>query len=109
MFKPRSPNYRQILYHLSHHLLISSRGSRGGSAVKNPPANAVDMASIPGSGRSPGEGKWQPIPVFLPSKSQGQRSLVGYSPWSCKESDTTELLTLSDLEERSTYGALERI
>ena len=28
--------------------------------------------------------KWQPTPVFLPGKSHGQRSLVGYSPWSCK-------------------------
>ena len=25
--------------------------------------------------------KWQPTPVFLPRKSHGQRSLVGYSPW----------------------------
>ena len=33
--------------------------------------------------------KWQPTPVFLPRKSHGQRSLVGYSPWSCKESDMT--------------------
>ena len=40
--------------------------------------------SIPGSGRSPGEGKWQPTPVFLPGKSHGQRNLVGYSPWGCK-------------------------
>ena len=29
--------------------------------------------------------KWQPNPVFLPGKSHGQRSLVGYSPWCCKE------------------------
>ena len=29
-------------------------------------------------------------PVFLPGNSHGQRSLVGYSPWGCKESDTTE-------------------
>ena len=36
--------------------------------------------------------KWQPIPVFLPEKSHGQRSLVGYSPWGCKESDITEPL-----------------
>ena len=36
--------------------------------------------------------KWQPTPVFLPRKSHGQRSLVGYSPWGRKESDTTELL-----------------
>ena len=34
--------------------------------------------------------KWQPIPVFLPGKSHEQRSLVGYSPWGCKELDTTE-------------------
>ena len=36
--------------------------------------------------------KWQPTPVFLPGKSHGQRSLVGYSPWGHKESDTTERL-----------------
>ena len=34
--------------------------------------------------------KWQPTPVFLPGESHGQRRLVGYSPWGCKESDTTE-------------------
>ena len=34
--------------------------------------------------------KWQPTPVFLPGKSHGQRSLVGYSPWGCKESEMTE-------------------
>ena len=28
--------------------------------------------------------KWQPTPVFLPGKSHGQRSLVGYNPWGCK-------------------------
>ena len=36
--------------------------------------------------------KWQPTPVFLPGKSHGQRSLVGYSPWGRKESDMTERL-----------------
>ena len=36
--------------------------------------------------------KWQPTPVFLPGKSHGQRNLVGYSPWGCKELDTTERL-----------------
>ena len=34
--------------------------------------------------------KWQPTPVFLPGKFHRQRSLAGYSPWLCKESDTTE-------------------
>ena len=32
----------------------------------------------------------QPTSVLLPGKSHGQRSLVGYSPWGHKESDTTE-------------------
>ena len=35
---------------------------------------------------------WQPTPVLLPGKSHGQRSLVGYSLWGHKESDTTERL-----------------
>jgi len=38
--------------------------------------------------------KWQPTPVFLPGKSHGQRSLVGYSPWGLKELDMTERLSM---------------
>ena len=34
---------------------------------------------------------WQSIPVFLPGESFGQRSLVDYSPYGCKEADTTEV------------------
>ena len=41
-------------------------------------------------GKIPWNRKWQPTPVFLPGKFHGQRSLVDYSPWSRKESDTTE-------------------
>ena len=58
--------------------------------------NAGDMgdtALIPGSGRSPGRGKWQSIPVFLPEKSHEQRSLVGYSPKGHKKLDMTEGLS----------------
>ena len=36
-------------------------GSPGGSVVKNPPANAGDLGSILGSGRSPGEGNGNPL------------------------------------------------
>ena len=63
--------------------------------IKDPHANAGDIrnaGSIPGSRRSPGVGKQQPAPVFLPGKFHGQRSLVGYSPWGHKESDTTEYI-----------------
>ena len=44
---------------------------------------------------SPHEWKWQPTPISLPGKLHGQRSLAGYSPWDCKESDKTEWLTHS--------------
>ena len=62
--------------------------------VKNLPANAGDVrktGSIPGRGRSPGEDllEWLPTPIFLPGKSHGQRSLVGYSPRGHKKSDIT--------------------
>ena len=43
-----------------------------------------------GQGRSPGEGNGTPL--LLPGESHGGRSLVGYSPWGCKESDMTERL-----------------
>ena len=46
----------------------------------------------PWLGKIPCRRKWQPTLVFLPGKSHGQRSLVGYSPWGLKESDTTEWL-----------------
>ena len=40
----------------------------------------------------PLEKEWQTIPVLLPGKFHGWRSLVGYSPWDCKELDMTEQL-----------------
>ena len=46
----------------------------------------------PWVGKIPWRRKWQPTPVFLPGKSHGPRSLVGYCPWDRKESDMTERL-----------------
>ena len=46
----------------------------------------------PWVGKIPWRRKWQSTPVLLPGKSHGQRSLVGYSPWGCKELDTIERL-----------------
>ena len=46
----------------------------------------------PWVGKIPWRRKWQSTPVLLPGKSHGQRSLVGYSLWGCKESNTTERL-----------------
>ena len=68
-----------ILFNLSQ---LLSMGLPGISVIKNLPANAGDLSLIPGLGRSPGEGNGNPLTlVFLPGKSHGQRSLVGYSPW----------------------------
>ena len=64
----------------------------GGSVVKSLPASAGDMGSIPGLERFPWRRTWQPTPVFLPREPHEQRRLVCYSPWGCKESDTTQRL-----------------
>ena len=48
------------------------------------------MGLIPGLGRSPGGGHGNPLQYSCPEKPTGQRSLAGYSPRGCKESDTTE-------------------
>ena len=51
----------------------------------------------PWVGKIPWRKKWQPTPVFLPGKSHGRRSLIGYCPWGRKESDTTERLHCTSL------------
>ena len=62
-------------------------GFPGGSAGKESACNEADLGSIPGLGRSPGEGKGLPTPVFWPGEFNGL-----YSPWGLKESDMTERL-----------------
>ena len=66
----------------------------GGSGGKGSAYNAGDPTSIPGTGRSPGERNGNPL-VSLPGESHGRRSLIGYSPRGCKESDMTERLHFS--------------
>ena len=53
-----------------------------------------DLGSIPGLGRSPGEGESLPTPVYCPAEFHGL-----YSPWGHKELDTTEGLSLSHFQE----------
>ena len=64
----------------------------GGSDSKASVYNAGSLGLIPESGRFPWRRKWHPSPVFLPGKPHGRRSLVGCSPWGCKEVDVTERL-----------------
>ena len=65
-------------------------GFPASSDNKESTCSVGDPGSTPGSGRSHGEGTGNP--VFLPGKSLGQRSLVGYTPWGHRELDTTERL-----------------
>ena len=62
--------------------------------LKRLPPMQETRGSIPGLGRSPGEGDGNPLQYF-PGESHGPRSLVGYSPQGHKESDTTEQLTFT--------------
>ena len=66
---------------------LSMQDFPGGSDGKASAYNVGDLGSIPGSGRSPGEGNGNPV---LLGKSHGWKSLVGFSPWGRKESETTE-------------------
>ena len=61
-----------------------------GSDGKASAYNAGDPGLIPGSGRSSGEGFGNPLQYSCLEKSHGRRSVVGYSPWGCKQLDTTE-------------------
>ena len=71
-------------YLLSEHL-----GFPGGSDSKESVGNVGDLGSIPRLGRSLEKG--MATHSSTPArKSNGQRNLAGYSPWGCKESDTTE-------------------
>ena len=65
----------------------------GGSDGKESTCNAGDLGSIPGLGRSPGGGLGNPLQYSCLENPHRQRSLVSYSPWGHKESNTTELLS----------------
>ena len=69
--------------------LLRVNNSSCGSAGKESACNAGDLSLIPELGRFPGEGKGYPLHYFGLEKS------MDYSPWNCKESDTTERLSLS--------------
>ena len=69
---------------------LISEGFPGGLDGKESACNVEDPGSIPGSGRSLGEGNGNPLQYS--HLENPMRSLVGYSPRGCKESDMTERL-----------------
>ena len=71
--------------------ILLLKGPQVAQMVKNLPA--VQETSVQSLVRKiPWRREWQPTPVCMPGESYGQKSLVGYSPWGRKESDTTEQL-----------------
>ena len=60
----------------------------GGSDSKVPACNEGDPCSIPGLGRSPGEGNGNPLQYSCLENSIDWGAWLGYSPWCCKESDS---------------------
>ena len=74
------------------YLVIFPYGSDG----KEFATSAGDLGSIPGSGRSPGEGNGNPLQYScMENPINRGRNLEGYRPWGHKQSDTAEQLTLS--------------
>ena len=72
-------------------LISSFKGFPGSSLVKNV-LQCGRSAFDPWVGKIRWRREGQPTPVFLPGEFYGQRSLVGYSPWDQKESDTTNIV-----------------
>ena len=73
-------------------LMCCSRVHPGGSDGKSICLQCGRPGFNPWVGKIPWRRKWHPTPVFLPGESHGRRSLVGYSPWGCKQPDATERL-----------------
>ena len=67
---------------------------------KESACSAGDMVSVPGLGRSPRKENSNPFHYFLPGKSHGQKSLVGYSPWGHNKSDMAERHNNTNVGER---------
>ena len=69
----------------------SMPGASQGLSGKESTCNNRRCGFNPWVGKIPLRRKWQPTSVFLPGKSQGQRSLAGYSPWMASQKSRTRL------------------
>ena len=76
-------------------------GFPGGSAGKEFTCGVGELVWSLGLGRSPGEWHGNPLQYSCLENPHGQRSLVGYSPWYWKESDTTEQLSTAQYQGRN--------
>ena len=70
--------------------LSRTKGFPGGSDGKASAYNVGDLGSIPGSGRSPGEGNGNPLQYSCLENPMDIGAWLGYIPWGRKELDTTD-------------------
>ena len=73
--------------------IYAKMGFPGGSDGKESVCNMGDLGTIPGLGRSAGEGHGNPLQYYGLENPHGQRNLVGYNSWGHKELDTAEQLS----------------
>ena len=93
-------SYKVSLYKINFKIKANSKVEKnenvcvfpGSSDAKASAYNAGDPGSIPGLGRSPGEGNGNPLQYSCLENPYGQRSLVGYRPWGYKESGRIEMI-----------------
>ena len=98
--KPKSSCLTSISIILFRYLHLDPWGFPGGTSGKESVFQCrrhKRHTFDPGVGKMPWSKKWQPTPVFMPGKFHGQRSLAGYNPRGCRESDMTEQLSVHAL------------
>ena len=87
--------------------LRSSEHFPGGTSGKEPACQCRRCKRCrfnPWVGKIPLRRAWQPLPVFLPGESCGQRSLTGYRPWGRKESNTAALAHMQTDHQTPLWG-----
>ena len=95
--RQKSQETNKIIVQICHSIYFKTIvGFPGGASNKESTCQCRRQRFNPWVGKMPWRRKWQPTAGFLPGKSPGQRSLVSYTPWGRKESDTarhTQTLT----------------
>ena len=91
--KPVFPFYDFAFYYV----LCGHKGVPGGTSAKESAYQCRRCGFVPWVGRIPWKRKWQPTPVFWPGESHEQKSLAGYSPRGCRESNVTASESVNDV------------
>ena len=91
---PSTSEWINKLWHIHWRACYIKWGFPGGASGKEPSCQCRRRGFDPSVRKIPWRRKWQSTPEFLPGRSHGQRSLVGYGPQGHKESDIFEQLSI---------------